>query len=205
MSPSVSAAPLDFPTRVWFAWVCFFRVLFDGAFARRVFDVRDAQEAGLALPPKAEPKTEQPPAPAAKPQEPPQGLPPQALRNEGALLLLQLLQREGRFVDFLQQDVSAFDDADIGAAARVVQDGCKKALRGRIELEPIRSEAEGGKLVLDDEAPKAELKLIGDVPGKLDGVRGTLRHKGWRARKAELPEPTKGHDHHVVCPAEVEL
>ena len=32
-----------------------------------------------------------------------------------------MLQREGRLIDFLQEDLAAFPDADVGAAARAVR------------------------------------------------------------------------------------
>ena len=79
--------------------------------------------------------------------------------NEAALQLLALLQREGRLIDFLQQDVTAFADADIGAAARVVHDGCRKALAAHLEIRPVRSEREGGAVTLDAVDPNA-VKLV---------------------------------------------
>lgn len=206
MALSVSEKPLDFMTRAWFAWVCFFRVLFDGIFAARAWSIAN----GSAELPAAEPERgdtlEAAPtvAPPEKPvtQEPvDQG----ALRGEGALLLLGLLQREGRLVDFLQQDIASFDDADVGAAARVIHEGCRKILGSRFALEPIRSEAEGKTLELDAGFDAHAIKLTGNVSGSGKAVKGTLKHKGWRAGKAELPEPTKGHDGRIVCQAEVEL
>ena len=57
--------------------------------------------------------------PATAPVEaaPPKAAPPP---TDAALQLLALLQREGRFVDFLEEDVASFTDADIGAAARAM-------------------------------------------------------------------------------------
>ena len=178
-------APLPFGTRLWFAFACFFRVLFDGAFAARAFGVRSAL----------------PPAPQAKKDEPKKNEPPPV---DSALQLLALLQREGRFVDFLEEDVTTFADADVGAAARVVHDGCRKALRAHATLKSVRSEEEGAKITVDEGTPASEVKLTGNVVGKAP-FTGTLRHKGWRVEKLELPTSMPGHDARVVAPAEVEL
>lgn len=204
----MSEKPLDVVTRVWFAWVCFFRVLFDGTFAARAWSIAN----GSAALPASEAKRDDAdlaskPLSAVVPTETPEpeAADEGALRGEGALLLLGLLQREGRLVDFLQQDIASFDDADVGAAARVIHDGCRKMLGSRFALEPIRSEAEGKTLELEPGFDAHAIKLTGNVSGSGTAVKGTLKHKGWRAKKAELPEPTKGHDGRIVCQAEVEL
>ena len=97
---------LPLPTRLWFAWVCFFRVVFDGAFASVAWAAWAARDAGAA--------PELPAAPLALPPTAASTVVPEPVR---ALQLLSLLQREGRLVDFLQQDITTFPDADVGAAA----------------------------------------------------------------------------------------
>ncbi len=175
---------LPFSTRLWFAFACFFRVLFDGAFAGRAWDAREDLQ--KALP---EPK----PAPA-----------PQRAETTTALQLLGLLQRDGRLVDFLKQDVAGFGDAEIGAAARVVHEGCKKALFRHADIEPVRDEEEGSSLTLEAGFDAARVKLTGNVAGSAP-YRGTLRHRGWHVTRLDLPEHVKGHDLFVLAPAEVEL
>src|SRR5215467_4616236 len=59
--------------------------------------------------------------------------PPERLHASG-LLLLSALQREGRLVDFLQQDVAGFGDDQVGAAARVVHSGCRKVMQQYFEF-----------------------------------------------------------------------
>jgi hypothetical protein len=186
--------PLPFTTRLWLAWVCFFRVLFDGVFAAEVDRLGSGVEP-LQLEPKAEAKPE--PKPEPKRSEPPPPPP-----TDAALQLLALLQREGRFVDFLEEDVASFTDSDIGAAARVVHAGCRKALRDHVKLEPVRPEEEGAKVTLT--TSPVEVKLTGNVQGKGPHT-GTLRHRGWRAREITLPTVMAGHDARVVAQAEVEL
>jgi hypothetical protein len=181
-------APLGFGTRLWFAFACFFRVLFDGNFARRAWSVRGA------LLPAPEPKKE-------KRDEPKKNEPPPV---DAALQLLALLQREGRFVDFLEEDVTTFSDADVGAAARVVHEGCRKAMRAHATLKSVRSEDEGAKITVAEGTPASEVKLVGNVVGK-PPFTGTLVHRGWRIDDLRLPTSMAGHDARVVAPAEVEL
>jgi hypothetical protein len=174
-----AVAPLPLTTRLWFAWVCFFKVLFDGLFAARVY---------------APPELVPPPA-KALPE-------PTSNGTDAALQLLALFQREGRLVDFLEEDVASFSDADIGAAARVVHTGCRKALREHVKLEPVRAEEEGAKVTL--QTSPAEVKLTGNVQGS-GPYAGTLRHRGWRATEIKLPTAVAGHDARIVAQAEVEL
>jgi hypothetical protein len=187
--------PLPFGTRLWFAFACFFRVLFDGSFAARAFDAREPR----ALPePAGKPELPERAA-ASKPTPAPARTEPD---STAALQLLALLQREGRLVDFLQQEVADFSDADIGAAARVVHEGCRKALREHVTIEPVRDEEEGARLTLEASSP--DVKLVGNVQGSAP-YEGLLRHRGWRAQSIKLPRPVEGHDARVLAPAEVEL
>jgi hypothetical protein len=179
--PRVQTEKLPILTRLWFAWVCLARVLFDGAFARRVW---------LAC--VAEPAAPPPPPRLKEPDATP------------ALQLLGLLQREGRFIDFVEQDVTAFSDAEVGAAARVVHEGCRRALTSHSKIVPVRTEEEGSAVVLADAFDPAQVKLSGDVRGALP-YRGHLRHRGWRVTELLLPTAVDGHDPRILAPAEVEL
>jgi hypothetical protein len=192
---SASSPPLPFFTRLWFAWVVFFRVLFSGEYAAELH----SPEAKGALP--AVEKARALPEPTAHAARSPE---PAAPASDAALQLLALLQREGRFVDFLEEDVASFADADIGAAARVVHAGCRKALREHVKLEPVRTEDEGAKVTLEGALDADAVKLTGNVSGK-GPFTGTLRHRGWRATEVTLPTAIAGHDARVLAQAEVEL
>lgn len=204
---------LPLATRIWFAWLCLFRVLFDGRFAMRLWGVREAPQlpAGEGA--------------SALPEGPRAGVPPGAEAGVGrdgagaaraaraaaadgamgpALQLLSLLQREGRLVDFLQQDIVSFSDADVGAAARLVHEGCRRALSAHATVEPVRSETEGARVTLTAGFDADAVKLVGDVKGE-PPYAGVLRHRGWRASKIELPQTVGVHDQHILAPAEVEL
>jgi len=187
-----------FISRIFLSWVAYFRCLFDADFAAGVVRLR----AGVALPSgdvEAEQKKEKKEnAPAPKPVVLREATP------DAALQLLSLLQREGRFIDFLEEDVASFSDADIGAAARVVHEGCKKALDEHLTIEPVRSEEEGAKVTLEAGFDAGAVRLTGNVVGEAP-FTGTLSHRGWRATKIELPKLAKDHDAKVLMAAEVEL
>lgn len=189
----MSEPTLPFATRLWFAWICFFRVLFDGAFAERAWEAREPK----ALPPA-------PPEEKPAPVKPKVVAAPEPKGADAALQLLALFQREGRLVDFLEQDITGFGDAEIGAVARVVHDGCRKALHEHMKLEPVREEEEGANVTLQAGFSPSEVKLSGNVAGSAP-YKGVLRHRGWRAANASLPVPVAGHDVNVLAPAEVEL
>jgi hypothetical protein len=123
---------------------------------------------------------------------------------EAALQLLGLLQREARFVDFVQEDVAAYSDADIGAAARVVHEGCRKVLGEHFSIDPIRSEPEGSRITLPEGFDAAAVRLTGKVVGK-PPFTGSLGHRGWRVTGTRLPKLAEGHDASVIAQAEVEL
>ena len=129
---------------------------------------------------------------------------PEPTAPESALQLLQLLQKEARFIDFVQEELQNFSDAEIGAAARVVHEGAKRTLSKHITLSPIRSEDEESRLTLDKGFDAQQVRLTGKVVGEAP-YTGTLLHRGWRVERVDLPLLVEGHNPYVVAPAEVEL
>ncbi len=123
---------------------------------------------------------------------------------DAALQLLGLLQQEGRLIDFLEEDVSAFSDAEIGAAARVVHEGCRKAVRDHFSIVPLRNEPEGSRVTLQDGFDPSSVRLTGNVVGRAP-FTGSLIHRGWRAAEVKLPKVSRTHDTRILAPAEVEL
>lgn len=123
---------------------------------------------------------------------------------DSALLLLSLLQKEGRFIDFMQEDVSSYTDHDIGAAARVVHEGCGKVLREHLHIAPVRSETEGAQVTLQPGFNPAEVRPTGQVVGE-PPFTGSLVHRGWRATNIQLPQVASSYDLHILAAAEVEL
>jgi len=183
----MNASQPSFLTRLGLALRAFGRILADGAFAGRVLRLERGE-----------------PTPNAAPAEQPR---PAALKEtlpESALQLLALLQQEGRFVDFLEENVTAYSDAEIGGAARVVHEGCRKVVRDYLEIEPVRPETEGVRLTLAAGFDPAAVRLTGNVVGQ-PPFTGTLMHRGWRVAQIKLPRLAEGHDVRVLAPAEVEL
>jgi hypothetical protein len=124
--------------------------------------------------------------------------------HASGLLLLGALQREGRLLDFLQQDVAGFSDEQVGAAARVVHGGCRKVLQQYFEFEPATQEAEGSEVTVAKGFDPQRFRLTGNVAGQ-PPFRGTLRHHGWVARAIRMPSLSESLDPKLVAPAEVEL
>jgi hypothetical protein len=174
----------SFFARLWLAIVCWFRIVFDAEFAARVLAAR---QGALAAP------AEKPALPAEKP-------PPQPASQ--ALHLLALLQREGRLIDFCEEDLAGFPDAQVGAAARTVHEGCRKALRSAFTFAPIRAEQEGASIAVPQGFDPQAIRLTGNLSGA-PPFNGTLRHHGWKV--AEVRMPTASGDPTVIAPAEVEL
>jgi Domain of unknown function (DUF2760) len=204
-TPHDSSLELPLATRLWFAWVCLFRVLFDPLFAHRVWALRMGPKT-LPGPADPDPQGRNAATIAAVSDEPPSDSGPSDARADTTkgLQLLALLQREGRLIDFLEQDVTRFTDEEVGAAARLVHEGCRKVLRRVTSVAPLRPENEGTNVVIAEGFSPAEITLVGNVRGSAP-YRGTLRHRGWRASDLHLPEVTQGHDAFVLAPAEIEL
>jgi hypothetical protein len=169
---------------------CFFLVLF----AKRL-----PQDAAALLP--------APEAPPAPPQlEPPKPVEVDGSKHavRGAVQLLSLLQREGRLLDFLQEEIDSYSDAQIGAAVRDIHRGCKKALAEHLPIEPVLRDQENATVRVDPGFDPSRIRLVGNVLGE-PPYTGTLRHHGWRTGKSALPTLTGTQDPSVVTPAEVEI
>jgi hypothetical protein len=160
--------------RIRLALRCELRTLRDASFAAKVKT--------LLAPPKAD---------AAKPSGAP-------------LLLLALLQREGRLLDFLLEDIQAYPDAQIGATVREIHRQCQSALKEHLDLQPVLPQAEGSAVEIASGFDPSAIRLTGNVTGQ-PPFRGTLQHHGWRVKDIKLTAPPEGQDELVLMPAEVEL
>jgi hypothetical protein len=206
--PLMTPSTPSFFKRVSIAFGAFFGSLSDATYAGRVASVREAAPQTATPPAPVAPVAPAPvvpmPAVAAAPtpaQPQPQ---PQPASHDAALQLLALLQREARLIDFTQEDLSGYSDADIGGAARLVHEGCVKVLREHFTLAPVRLEAEGSRLTLEAGFDAQAIRLTGNVVGAAP-FKGSLSHRGWRATETRLPKLAPGHDATVLAQAEVEL
>jgi hypothetical protein len=201
LSP-VTEPALSFVTRLVFAFTAFFRILFDGSFAKRTWQVRELPETPPATMRSVAPEK---PEPVEEPEKVVE-IAPSSNRDPSspALILLTLFQQHGRFVDFIEEDIANFNDAEVGAVARMVHEGCRKALRDHAQVEAIRQEEEGQAVTVEEGFDANEIKLLGNIQGK-GPFKGSLRHRGWRVHSLQLPTLLEGAAIEVVAPAEVEL
>ena len=196
-------------SRIGLAFACFFRVLFGKKLPAAAAAYLPDEARALPAPT----LTVEAPKPAVvtRPIEPVEAPRPVAKKvdvavhhREGALVLLGLLQREGRLVDFLRESIESYGDADIGAAARDIHRGCKKVVEDHFTLEPVMPGREDDKVSVPKGFDPAEIRLIGEAKGE-PPFTGVLRHHGWRVTDAKLPSLAEGVDRAVVAPAEVEV
>jgi hypothetical protein len=181
--------------RLSIAMGSFFTILGNPAFAAGVRRLRDAEQLAAAAPVSA-------PAPAPAAQAPAAAL--KQANPAAALQLLGLLQRDARFVDFVEEDIAGYSDTEIGAAARLVHDGCRAVLREHFTIRPVREEPEGSHVTLADGFDATAIRLTGNVAGSAP-FHGSISHRGWKAEDVRLPRLAERHDASVIAPAEVEL
>lgn len=161
--------------RVTAAFRVFFRTLFDARTAEQVQEVLSGR--GLPAPT---------PAPVAKAPEPVAPPPPKKPAISDALLVLAALQREARFVDFLKEDLSAYSDEQIGAAAREIHRDCGKVMDRMFGVKPVLIEEEGAIVTVPASFDASRYRLTGKVSGN-GPYQGRLRHHGWEATRCDVP------------------
>ncbi len=172
-----------FGTRLGLAFSLFFKVLFDAVLAGRVRGLLSGA-----------------PAPAPAKAEPA----PEPKTDHGALQLLRALQAEGRFIDFVQDDITGVPDADVAAASRVVHEGCRTVVQRWFAPTPVWPGEEGANVTVEAGFDPKKVRLTGNVVGD-PPFTGALAHHGWRADKNDVPTLTGGADPQIVMPAEIEL
>jgi Domain of unknown function (DUF2760) len=118
--------------------------------------------------------------------------------------LLGLLQREARLLDFLMENLTAYDDQQIGASVRDIQSKSQGVIRKHLTLEPVLGQEEGAQVTVPSGFDPSSIRLVGNVSGQ-PPFRGTLQHAGWRVKASTIPKPPEGQDEFVLMPAEVEL
>lgn len=185
--------------RIGLAFRIFFDVLFKPEAAERVRSLQGLPE------PSAEPTDQDVPPPVAETKPAPTPAPKPAPTRSDALTLLETLQREARFLDFIQEDIASYSNEQVGGAVRDVHRGCQAALKRLFQLEPAISTPEGTSVTLTGEESAAEYRLVGNVVDRRP-VTGVVVHPGWKAAKCELPTwsgPEQAQ--RILAPAEVEI
>jgi len=180
--------------RLGVALKAFFRALRDRTFAEQLDRLLQGQTLALST------TTEVPLADRLRAD-----LVAQVPMRSDALTLLATLQRDARLIDFLMEDLSGYDDAHIGAAARDVHRACAAALERMFELRPLRYQEEGARVEIVAGYDPVQVTLTGNVTGQLP-LRGILVHHGWQAMQCELPAWSGQEESaRVIAPAEVEV
>ena len=175
-------------SRIGLAFSSFFSILFSGELSPDTLIALNLTKREVA------PKTPAPkPAPAV----------PVVKTSDGALQMLGILQRDSRLVDFLMEDITGYADDQVGAAVRELHDQCRDSIARYVTLQPVIDGVEGTFAKAPSSDPNV-VKFVGNVPAK-PPAGGTLRHKGWRAAKVDLPALTAKQDAAVIAPAEIEI
>jgi len=130
--------------------------------------------------------------------------PKAAAISRDAVYTLALLQREGRLVDFLMEDIDAYDDAQIGVAVRQIHSGCRKVLLETFGIQPVENAAEGERATVEEGFDPTRIRVTGRVSGDPPWT-GVVRHRGWRVEKVDFPERSEKLDPSVIQPAEIEV
>lgn len=164
-----------------------FKILFSGATANKVMASLSDETTKL-------------PAPEVKAKP----VAPKPTRSD-ALMLLSVLQREARFIDFIQEPIDGYSDAQVGAAVREIHRGCHTVLGRLFAPQAIIDQEEGSAVSIEDPA-SGKYRLTGNVTQSSGSVSGELMHHGWQAAKCEIPKWSGGEDAiDVIASAEVQV
>jgi hypothetical protein len=174
-----------------------FRAFFKILASRQVAEEVEVLFRDGSLPKSDTPALQPPAAPAQKA--------PKTPTRSDALTLLATLQREARFLDLVQEPLTAYGDAQVGAAARDVLRNCHAVLERLFAIQPVESQDEGTPIDVPAGFSAGKYRLTGNVYGQ-PPFHGTLQHRGWQATQCQLPEWTgDASTAMILAPAEVEL
>jgi hypothetical protein len=134
--------------------------------------------------------------------------PPPAVNQTEAevVAFVGLLQEKGRLVDFLMEELTSYDDAQVGAAARVIHQGCRQVLQEHFKISAVSEAVEGSQVTVPAGYFADEYRIVGKLSGD-PPFTGKLIHKGWKTESVKLPRivQSQGKPLPVIAPAEVEL
>jgi hypothetical protein len=120
------------------------------------------------------------------------------------LHLFSMMQREGRLMDFLAEDLDQYEDSQIGSAVRAIHANCRQIVREYLDPRPIMAQVEGERVTVDVDFDPGAIKLTGKVVGE-PPFSGIIRHKGWQVGKLKLPKLSGRQNAEIIAPAEVEI
>ena len=116
--------------------------------------------------------------------------------------MLALLQRDGRLIDFLMEDLATYSDEQVGAGSATCIAG---AVRPSTNAPRSRRSSTRPRAAhrCRSGADPARVKVVGNAAGS-PPFRGVLQHRGWEATRLDLP-PLPATGRSIVAPAEVEV
>ena len=161
----------------------------------------------FAQPRKQMPQQSPPTEPARPALVLPQSSSPQSSSKDADIVqFLAILQEQGRLVDFLMDDINAYSDTQVAAAARVVHAGCKGVLQEHFMISPVCTEQEGSTVQVPAGYSADAYRLVGKIAGPAP-FSGVLVHRGWKTGMVNLPRLLRGATDPLptIAPAEVEL
>lgn len=123
--------------------------------------------------------------------------------ENGALQLLSELQKEGRLIDFLEEDLNQYGDEEIGSSVRAIHEGCRNVMNKVLNKTKIVNQEEESHYRVNDDYDAIEVKLSGKVKDTFP-QKGVVVHPGWKAEKVHLPERLDAMGG-VIAPAEIEI
>ena len=163
---------IGFWERVAFAFRCFFSILFHADIPHDI-----AQK--LPTPAASVPQAPSPAAPSVSRLREVER--PSLETFDRAAQMLALLQRDGRLIDFLTEDITLYPDEQLGAAVRTIHETCRQVLERYLKLEPI--------LNSEEEQPVRERRL--SIISEMQQIPSTSPARGTTCRLEEcLPLPT---------------
>ena len=143
--------------------------------------------------------------PTSEAQEPVTAKIPKLHTDGSAIQMLAELQKEGRLIDFLEEDLSQYEDEEIGSSVRTIHEGCKKVMDQCLKKEKIIDQEEESSVRVNGDYDVHELKLSGRVSDKFP-LKGVLVHPGWKVTSFKLKERSSNSSaQQVLAPAEVEI
>ena len=121
----------------------------------------------------------------------------------GAVHLLSEMQKEGRLVDFLQENLEDYNDEEIGVSVRSIHEGCKKVLNTVVSMEKVIEQEEESTVRINKDYDAKLIKLTGRVSDTYP-MKGSLVHPGWKVKEITLTKRSEALKN-MIAPAEVEV
>lgn len=120
------------------------------------------------------------------------------------LKMLSMLQQAGRLIDFLKEDISNYNDAEVGSAVRKIHSDCAKLIEEIVTIRPLLETEEGKEIEIPPGFDPQKFKLLGKIKGE-PPFKGIVLHKGWKAHKHSLPQKGRDNQNEIIYSAEIEI